>query len=117
MYKLIERKNLLSAHAKQVLLKCRNVIRSLYPTAEIILYGSQARGQATAESDMDLLVLLPGAADTDVTRHIRDSLYEISLAEDLVICTIVRNSQDWNSPLSQAMPLYHNIQREGIQVA
>ena len=112
-----EKENLLSSHAKKALLACRDIIRSAYPTAEIILYGSQARGQAGVESDMDLLVLLQEETTADISDHIQDMLYEISLAEDLVICAIVRNTTDWNSPFCRAMPFYHNIQREGIQVA
>jgi predicted nucleotidyltransferase len=81
-----------------------------------VLYDSYARGQAGAESDVDLLVLL----DEDVTsakrRIIRDTLYEIGLAADLVISAIIRSYDAWNSPISQATPFYKAVQGEGIQV-
>jgi len=116
MYKLAEKEGILVPHTKQALAACCNAIRANFPAAEIILYGSQARGQAGPESDMDLLILL----DEDVTppkkRIIHDKFYEIALAEDLVISAIVRSHNMWNSPISQATLLYRVIQQEGIRV-
>jgi predicted nucleotidyltransferase len=36
----------------------RRIVRRFHPV-KIILFGSQARGMATADSDVDLLVILP----------------------------------------------------------
>jgi len=55
---LAEKDKLLESHVKRIVLACRDAIRAHYPTATIVLYGSQARCQAGPESDMDLLVLL-----------------------------------------------------------
>ena len=116
MHNLAEKEKLLESRVKRILLACRDAIHANYPTAGIVLYGSQARGQAASESDMDLLVLLNDQVTAAKKRTIRDMLYEISLAQDVVISTIVRSYDTWNSPISQAMPLYKAIQREGIQV-
>ena len=57
MYSLAEKGKTLDTQIRNVLLQCRDALHSDYPNAEIILYGSQARGQAQRESDVDLLVL------------------------------------------------------------
>jgi len=116
MRNLAEKGKRIESHVKQILLACRDSICANHPTATIVLYGSQARGQAGPESDMDLLVLLNENVTAEKKRIIRDMLYEISLAQDLVISTIVRSNDAWNSPISQATPLYRTIQKEGIQV-
>lgn len=117
MRSLAEKEKVLESHVKQVLLTCRDAIRARFPTARIVLYGSQARGQGSPESDMDLLVLLNEDVTPAKKRIIRDTLYEIGLAEDLVISTIVRSYDTWNSPISKATPFYKIIEQEGIQVA
>ena len=117
MHSLAEKEKLLESRIKEIVLACRNVIRANYPTAGIVLYGSQARNQAVPESDIDLLVLLNEDVTSATKRIIRDMLYDISLAEDSVISTIVRSYDTWNSPISKATLLYRIIQQEGIQVA
>ena len=117
MHNLAEKEKLLGSRVKQILLVCRNAIRANYPTARIVLYGSQARGQTGPESDIDLLVLLNEDVTAAKKRIIHDMLYEIGLAEDLVISTIIRSYDRWNSPISQATPLYRIIHQEGIEVA
>ncbi len=117
MRNLAGKEKLIGPHVKQVILACRDAICTNYPTAQIVLFGSQARGQADTESDFDLLVLLDEEVTFTKKQMIQDMLYEIGLAEDIVISTIVRSCDAWNSPISQAMPLYRVIQEEGLLVA
>lgn len=117
MYNLSEKEHILHTQTKNLLLRCRGVVHSDHPNAEIILYGSQARGQAQPESDVDLLVLLDGEVPAAAKRRIHDLLYDIALAQDVVISSIITSSRKWNLPISQATPLYQIIQKEGIKVA
>jgi len=117
MYSLFEKEKVLHPENKNVLLQCRNVIHSDYPNAQIILYSSQVRGQAQPGSDVDLLVLLDDEVPTATKKHIHDLLYDIALAGDVVISSIIKSRRKWNLPIGQATPLYQMNQKEGIQVA
>ena len=107
---------ILDDRTRRILFTCRDAVCKSYPDARIVLYGSQARGQAGPESDLDLLVLLDREVYSHITRSIRDIHYEIGLQNDLVISVIVRSLDTWNSPIWQATSLYKEVEKEGIYI-
>jgi uncharacterized protein len=96
-----------------LLQRCKKAIRIVVPDADVILYGSRARGDAQEDSDYDLLVLVDRSAD--VALHAR-LISEISpLEEDGAVLTLsIHNRELWNSKLYQAMPFHENVDREGV---
>jgi predicted nucleotidyltransferase len=91
---------------KSVLNKCKIAVKKVSPDADIILFGSRARGQAQEYSDYDLLILVDQQADLKLSE----------LETEAMISFVVQNRNVWNSPLSRAMPFHKNIDREGIRV-
>jgi predicted nucleotidyltransferase len=84
--------------------------------AEVILYGSRARGTAGEESDWDILVLLDQpSVDFKDEQRIRHSLYPIELELETPISVFAYSRNDWNTRL-KATPLYAQIQKEGIRL-
>ncbi len=56
----------------------------------VLLYGSCARGQARAESDIDLLVLVENSIKPSAVRkELSDFLYDILLEKDELVSVIV----------------------------
>jgi uncharacterized protein len=107
----------LGSNAERALLEqCRDAVRNLLPGAEVILYGSRARGNAGPESDYDLLVLVDGPVDWQLEDRIRRSLYHFELERGVVVTVNAYNRADWYSPLYCAMPFQHNVEREGIML-
>jgi predicted nucleotidyltransferase len=101
---------------EELLEQIRQAVREVEPGAEIILYGSRSHGVATLESDWDFLILVDGALSDERTNRIRHRLYEIEWESGEVICSIVRNREEWNSGLYQAMPFHQRVQQEGIRL-
>ena len=113
---LLSKTNLLSKREKEILLDCHEAIMGVDANAEIILYGSRARGKATDESDYDLLIVSDTPATLDNEDRFRVAIYDIQLETGTVITVILANRDEWSTPLYRAMPLHQNITREGISL-
>jgi predicted nucleotidyltransferase len=98
----------------KILNQIKSVVKEIEPDAEIILYGSRARHEETAESDWDLLILLEGTVTDERRDRIRHRLYDIEWECGEVICSVICNRSTWNSPIYQVMPFHHNIEKDGI---
>ena len=101
---------------EELLERVKQTIHEVEPDAEIILYGSRARGDADAEPDGDFLISLDGVVDDARTDTIRHRLYDIEWDCGEVLCSMVRSRQEWNSPLHQATPFSQMVQAQGIPV-
>lgn len=63
------------------------IARDFHPL-RIILFGSHARGDATADSDVDLLVVLPEVANKrQAAIEIRRALRDLPISKDIVVTT------------------------------
>ena len=95
---------------------CKQAAQELLPGAVVILFGSQARGQATADSDYDLLVLTDSAETPDRKQRLRDALYEVALRHDAVVSVFLYSRRRWESAPWRAMPLHQAVEAEGILI-
>ncbi len=89
-------------------------IKQKNPFADIILFGSHARGQSNKDSDWDILILLnQPVVNRKIEREYRDELFDIELEIGEPISTLVFSKSDWKQK-HEITPLYQNIKREGI---
>lgn len=64
----------------------RRIVAGFDPE-KIILIGSQARGDAGPESDIDLLVIMDTESKKQATREIRMALDAMGIPKDIVVIT------------------------------
>jgi predicted nucleotidyltransferase len=94
-----------------------NRIKEMDPKAEVILYGSHARGQARQDSDWDILILLDQQNVTlEIEQKFRHHLIDIELEIEEPISVFVRSKKVWETKY-RVTSLYHNIKSEGLKVS
>jgi predicted nucleotidyltransferase len=83
---------------------------------ELRVFGSTARGDYRRHSDIDVLVLLPVRVDNTIEEKVFDKAYDIELKYSVIFGIVVYAKEFWASDLATSMPLYQNIQREGVSI-
>lgn len=98
----------------EVVNKIGQTIHRVEPSATAILYGSEARGDARPDSDIDVLILVPEDKVLPEKEHfIASKLFEIELQSGVVISSVVMPLKQWENP-PVITPFYQNVKREGV---
>lgn len=81
----------------------------------IILFGSEARGEATPESDVDLLVVAD-EVDWDVEREVLDAAYQVMWNRDFdrLISVIVMPTCEFEEQKRKEFSFIRSVESEGI---
>ncbi len=88
-------------------------IHSIKPDAKVILFGSEARGDAKPDSDIDLLVLLnQDSVNNSEKDAICTPLYEIELQTGIPVNAHIYTQHYWDTRPTD--PFKINIQNEGV---
>ena len=105
-----------AARLDQILREFRDGLEGIYGCrlVRVILFGSQARDEAEADSDIDVMLVLGGPVDphTEVQR-LSSFTSCLSLRHDVVISCVYLSEDDFNN---QQSPLMLNVRREGVLV-
>lgn len=106
----------LQKNEKKALQELGQRILERFPDAQIILYGSKARGDFDEESDIDVLILLECDVNDSLREKIFSMSFRIELKYNVVFGILVEAMDFWESPLAKAMPIHWDIDKEGIPV-
>ena len=83
--------------------------------AQVILYGSRARGNERPDSDWDILILTDYPVDINKERQFRNLLYDLELETGEPFSVFVYSKNEWNT--NQIItPFYYNVTNEGIRL-
>lgn len=92
-------------------------VRNIYGShlRQIILYGSYARGDYNAESDVDIMILLD-IPDMEIKRYrhqLSDMTFDFNMDNDVDVKPIAKNETHYRKWMDN-YPFYANIDRDGV---
>lgn len=99
---------------RQLMADLKEIVLRFVPDAELLLYGSAARGEREPESDYDVLIILPSPISREEEQLLRNAVYDMDVDRGVVVSLIVTTRERWSMPLTTATPLYKNVEREGM---
>ena len=98
----------------QVLQIVKKAVHEVDDKAEIILFGSRARGDFHKESDWDFLILTKKKESHHLRNEIWEKMFDAELETNEIFGTIVHNKNEWER--YEITPLYQFVQKEGVRL-
>jgi len=99
-----------------IFITIKQLVQNVDPTAQIILYGSFARGDNKLNSDIDLLILLDKEKISfQDAKRIKDPLYDLEFETGQIISPLVLSKSAWELK-HRITPFYENVTQEGIRL-
>lgn len=101
---------------KEVITMIKDVANVSMPQgSRILLFGSQARGDAHEESDWDILILLdkPRIEHTDFD-EVAYPIIEMGWRLGIAVNPLLYTYKDWEK--RHFTPFYKNVQKDGIEL-
>jgi uncharacterized protein len=106
----------LSANDRAAIQRAAAILRQKFPVDRLILFGSKARGDDKADSDIDLLVLTRDEVNWRQHDEMIHSVFNLQLELGVMLSPVIIPAEEWEHGVSQALPLRKEVDREGVLV-
>lgn len=87
---------------RKILRKFAEQVRRIYPKSRIWAFGSFLRNTGTAESDLDICVVLPQLGPED-RFAVSDIAWEVGFENDIHLSTVVFSEKEFEQALFQSV--------------
>lgn len=98
----------------EIIHRIKETLHHISPELKIILYGSEARGDARKDSDIDLLLLVNKEVVTLSDKmDLTAPLYDIELETGIQINPLIESIKEWGKRIT---PFFENVEKDGIEL-
>jgi predicted nucleotidyltransferase len=95
----------------------RKALEKRYPDSvqKLLIYGSKARGQAHAESDLDLLLIVRNDAGA-LKRELRRVGYRLAATAEVLPSILAYTEQEWENRKASGSTFRKAVERDAVRV-
>lgn len=98
---------------KIVLNKFKRLLLERITIRNMILFGSRARGDASEESDLDVIIITD-TLNKEIEDYISDCAWEAGIDEGIVVCPISYSINEWESSVIQQSSFAKSVTEYGL---
>ncbi len=98
---------------KNIIRLIRSSVSDIDSAADVILYGSRARGDERTDSDWDILILTDYPTGLEKENIFRNKLYDLELETGESFSVFAYSKTEWFTK-QKITPFYQNVTQEGI---
>ena len=107
----------MASQVKKILQEYACQIKAIYGShlKNIILYGSYARGDYNAASDIDLMILVD-LSEAEIKKYndvLAQATFDLNLEYEVLLMPVVKNIDHFIA-WQEVLPFYKNVNREGV---
>ncbi|MBA4409747.1 MAG: nucleotidyltransferase domain-containing protein [Bacteroidota bacterium] len=81
---------------------------------DVVLFGSQMEGTATADSDFDVLIILKTEDSRSIRKLINDLCYDFDLKYNIFLDTQIISEEELAHGLRGKHPIFKKAMKEGL---
>ena len=108
--------NILSPEELVAVKEFESGLRKNFRVVQLKLFGSTAREESDAGSDLDILVVLAGRVTHRIRNTVSDVAFETNLKHGTNISVLVVDEVSWNNEAIQLTPFYSEVVRDGVAI-
>jgi predicted nucleotidyltransferase len=109
-------KKWLEKREEKAIEEAARTVKSQFPVEEIILFGSKARGDHDAFSDIDLLLVTTMPLHWKEEKAIVEILFDIGMTHDVIFTPLFVSKEEWKGGTFARFPIYAEILRDGAVI-
>ncbi|MBN1895905.1 excisionase family DNA-binding protein [bacterium] len=98
----------------QVLEKFKSLLQGEVKLHQVILFGSRARGNASGESDMDVLIVVDEPVTQELRNRVSGYAWKAGFDEGVVLGCVLYTREEWENSPERYSPFVETVRSEGI---
>jgi UTP:GlnB (protein PII) uridylyltransferase len=106
----------MSPTERRIVDRFKSALQEQLGVSKLVLFGSRARGDAEAFSDMDVLVVIEGDTDDHVRDFVSNCAWEAGFEDGIVVVPIVMSKREWELESFRRSLLGKAVAQEGLAV-